>query len=282
MQNEYYSRTTSILLISFLELLERFSYYGMRSLIVLYAISETGLRLERTDALSYYGIFTILGAILLLPAGLISDFIFKQQKGILIGGVIALIGYLSLQVNTLFAVTAAMVFILIGTSFTKVNLTILLGRCYRKTDNRRDLAFVFYYLAINIGAFIGVAGVGYLGDMYGWNYGFGLCAIAMLTFIIVFFFTQNKLNLVEVNGQEVEKEELNDSTILDEHMTIRKDNTEETRSLPFVLIALILIANGFFWQTYELVNNEIFSLVESMSKIELLGIEIYRSFAMKK
>ncbi|MGK0365182.1 MAG: POT family proton-dependent oligopeptide transporter [Saprospiraceae bacterium] len=283
MQNEYYSRTTSILLISFLELLERFSYYGMRGLIVLYAISETGLQLERTDALSYYGTFSALVSILLLPAGLISDFVFKQRKGVLIGGVIALIGYLSLQGNTFFAVTSAMILILIGTSFTKVNLTVLLGRCYRKTDSNRDLAFMFYYFAINIGAFIGVVGVGYLGEIYSWNYGFGLCAIAMLIFTVVFFSTQKKLNLVEINGENKERNELpNNLLILDEHLIGEKDlinDNEKTKGAPLVLIALIIIACAFYWETYDLANNEIFTLINAMPEIELFGIEIFKSIA---
>ena len=282
MQSKYYSRSTSILLISFLELLERFSYYGMRALIVLYAISEDGLQLERGDALSYYGTFSVLMGILLLPAGLISDFTFKQRKGALIGGIIALGGYLALQGNTFFAISCAMVLILIGTSFVKVNLTVLLGRCYQKTDSNRDLGFLLYYFAINIGAFIGVAGTGYLGELYGWNYGFGLCAISMLIFIVVFFSTQDKLNLVEEDGGNSERIGLlSNSTILDEHLMTKDESindNEKTRRLPFILIALIIIANGFYWQAYELANNEIFTLLESVSEIELFGVEIFRSF----
>ncbi len=279
MQNEYYSRTISILLISVLEILERFSYYGMRSIIVLYAVSENGLQLENTEALSYYGTTITLTAILLLPAGLISDFITKQRNGTLIGGIIALIGYLSLQGNSFLAVSIAVILVLIGTSLTKVNLTVLLGRCYKKTDSSRDVGFVVYYFAINVGALLGSLFVAYFGAEYGWNYGFGLCAIAMLVFIVLLYSVQNKLNIVEGN-ERIESELSSNSLVLDAHLMENEtivNNSDRAIGSSIILIAFLVFINGFYWQAYELAGGEIFNLTAEMTEIKLFGFEIYKS-----
>jgi len=278
MQNTYYSRNTSIFIISLLEFLERFSYYGSRALVILYLVDEIGLQTEDSDSLTFYGIITVVGGIMVFPAALLSDLIFKQKKAILIGSIISLPGYLLLQGGTIYIVLCAMVLIMIGTSFVRVNLAVLLGRLYIKSDNRRSIAFLIYYFGVNVGAFIGMAGIGYVGDIYGWNYGFYICAIATFFFIIIFLFIQNKLNLIE-EYPDGKQEELNPFGALDEHLMKNDKGVNEKKKAnkwSLLILSLLILVNGLFWRTFELVQEEILVLVDKISKIELFGFEILR------
>ena len=174
-----YSQKTAVILLAFLEFLERFSYYGVRSVIILYSMDI--LEFESEYTFSIYSKFMIIGFILPLPAGIISDAFFKQKKGILYGGLIALLGYLMLITEEMLPVGIGLILALVGTGLIKPNLTVLVGRLFEKTDKNRGFAFLVYHFLINLAAFFSILIVGYISNKYGFKYGFMTVSYTHLT-----------------------------------------------------------------------------------------------------
>ena len=135
-----YSQRTSVILLSFIEFFERFSYYGVRALLILYVTVDLGM--ERGSALNYYAWFSAFIFMIPLPAGIISDLFFKQKQGVFYGGIIALLGYGLLISGQIQMLGIGVVLIGIGTGLIKPNLTVLVGRLFEKTDKNRGLSLI--------------------------------------------------------------------------------------------------------------------------------------------
>ena len=253
-------RTINVLTLAFLALIERMSYYGMRALIVLYLIDESGLGLVDEDVLSYYGWFTFFIYFLPMPIGLISDKLLNTKKGILIGGVISFFGYSLLTVQSSFTgVIIACCLIAIGIGFVKPNSVILLGRLYNKLDNKRDYAFLIFYLFINFGALLSTLVIGYVGEVYNWTYGFAITSLLSLVFVTLFILTSNKF--VEIETNEL----------------LEVNSKVNTRNITLGIIGL-LILTIVFWHAYELVQNIILGQVLESGDQFLFNFEISTSF----
>ena len=248
-----YSQRTSVILLSFIEFFERFSYYGVRALLILYVTVDLGM--ERGSALNYYAWFSAFIFMIPLPAGIISDLFFKQKQGVFYGGIIALLGYGLLISGQIQMLGIGVVLIGIGTGLIKPNLTVLVGRLFEKTDKNRGFAFMFYYLMINMGAFISILILGYLGETFGFRLGFVLATISTMLFLILFYLTKDRLRIVETNVDEryIENNQINDS-ILDAELTESKSFNPN----PHILILIVTFIIIFFWQTLELISTQIY------------------------
>lgn len=175
-----------------IEMWERFSYYGMRAILVLYlidAIGTGGLGMATADAAAIYGIYTAAVYILALPGGWVADRFWGARKAIFVGGTIIMIGHVILA----FAGASAPIFyaglacIAIGTGLLKPNISSMVGSLYDKNDvGGRDAGFSFFYMGINVGAILGGFVVGYLGEDWGWHWGFGAAAVAMFAGLVNF------------------------------------------------------------------------------------------------
>jgi proton-dependent oligopeptide transporter, POT family len=167
------------------EMWERFSYYGMRAILVLYlvdAIATGGMGLSTTDAAAIYGIYTAAVYILALPGGWIADRFWGCKRAILVGGTVIMIGHVLLAISGSTAATfyAGLAAIAIGTGLLKPNISTMVGQLYDKNDvGGRDAGFSFFYMGINVGAILGGLIAGYLGEVWGWHWGFGAAAVAM-------------------------------------------------------------------------------------------------------
>lgn len=244
-----YSQKTSVILLSLIELLERFSYYGMRSIIVLFAINQ--LQISDQEALKLYGTFSLWIFIIPFPAGIISDAFLKQKQAVFIGGILSLIGYALLITEQMYPVGIGLILIVLGTGFVRPNLVVLVGRLFKKTDKNRGFGFMFYYFMINIGAFLSALLVGYLADFYGYKYGFAVTAIATFVYFFIFYFTKDHIQLIEQNIEEeyIENDKL-EHTILDFELTQTKKFNPNQTFLIFILIFIIT----FFWQIFEVIG----------------------------
>lgn len=191
-QKELFGHPVGLYVLFFTEMWERFSYYGMRAILVLYlvrsseAISEMGvvnlnpgLGWERGDALALYGWYTMMVYVMSVPGGYIADKFLGQKKSVLIGGVLLLIGHSTLAIEQMWAFYTGLVFIVLGVGMLKPNISTMVGGLYKQGDIRRDKGFTIFYIGINVGAFISSLVVGYVGEVYGWHYGFGLAGIGM-------------------------------------------------------------------------------------------------------
>src|SRR5436189_3527387 len=141
----------------FTEMWERFSYYGMRALLILFmtaAPAAGGLGFSTATAGAVYGLYTSMVYMASLPGGWIADRLLGQRKAVLVGGILIASGHFSMAVPSLTTFYLGLVLIVIGTGFLKPNISVLVGQLYRPSDNRRDAGFSIYYMGINVGAFL--------------------------------------------------------------------------------------------------------------------------------
>ncbi len=171
----------------FTEMWERFSYYGMRALLILFmtaTVAKGGLGFTTSKAGSIYGLYTAMVFLLSLPGGWIADRITGQRRAVLWGGVIIAAGHFCMAVPRIDTFYLGLGLIVIGTGLLKPNVSTMVGGLYSETDVRRDAGFSIFYMGINIGAMVAPLVCGYLGENINWHYGFGAAGIGMTLGII--------------------------------------------------------------------------------------------------
>ena len=186
---QVYRHPSGLKVLFFTEMWERFSYYGMRALLVLYLV--TSLDLSESNALHIYAVYT--GLVYLTPifGGYLADRFLGPQKAIFIGGITMIIGHFLMAFpEHLFL---AMGLLIIGNGYFKPNISTLLGSLYKKNDIRRDSGFSFFYVGINLGAFLAPITIGFIGETINWHYGFGLAGLGMCLGLIQFWIGQKYL-----------------------------------------------------------------------------------------
>jgi POT family proton-dependent oligopeptide transporter len=176
----------------FAEMWERFSYYGMRALLIFYLTKHWLFDDGRANLI--YGAYTSLVYITPVLGGYLADRYLGQRRAVLFGGILLMCGHFLMAVEgtggqndpIINIFWTALAFIIVGSGFLKANISVMVGQLYRLTDTRRDGAYTIFYMGINLGAAVGTILVGYLGETIGWAYGFGLAGIGMLAGLIVF------------------------------------------------------------------------------------------------
>jgi POT family proton-dependent oligopeptide transporter len=185
------------------EAFERFSYYGMRALLVLYLVNH--LKYERADALSVYAAYTGLVYFTPLIGGYLADKYLGARKAILIGGIVMALGQFALAFSsmleggTMFGMPAAVFLnialglLIVGNGFFKPNISTIVGGLYGEHDARRDGGFTIFYMGINLGAFFSPLICGTLGELVGWGWGFGTAGVGMAVGLTNFLAGQGKI-----------------------------------------------------------------------------------------
>ena len=171
----------------FTEMWERFSYYGMRALLILFmtaAPATGGLGFDTPTAGAVYGLYTAMVYLCTLPGGWIADRLIGQRRAVLYGGILIASGHFSMAVPSLATFYLGLSLIVLGTGLLKGNISVLVGQLYGAGDNRRDAGFSIYYMGINTGAFLAPLVCGYLGQRVSWHLGFGAAGIGMLLGVI--------------------------------------------------------------------------------------------------
>lgn len=198
-RKELFGHPVGLYILFFTEMWERFSYYGMRAILTLYmvesatAIDNPGLGWDKGEALALYGWYTMLVYVMSIPGGIIADKFIGQKKSVLYGGLILVAGHGILAVEQPWAFYTGLTLIILGVGGLKPNISTMVGGLYREGDIRRDKGFTIFYIGINIGAAAAALLVGYVGETYGWHYGFGMAGIGMLLGQIVFMIGQKYL-----------------------------------------------------------------------------------------
>ncbi|MFC0589921.1 peptide MFS transporter [Novosphingobium aquiterrae] len=174
------------------EMWERFSYYGMRALLVLYLTKHWLFSDGKANLI--YGAYGALVYITPVLGGIVADRYLGQRKAVIFGGVLLALGHGLMAVEgsggqgdpTINVFWAALAFIIVGSGFLKANISVIVGQLYKMTDVRRDAAYTIFYMGVNVGAALGTILVGYLGETLGWAYGFGLAGIGMVVGLLIF------------------------------------------------------------------------------------------------
>jgi len=210
--DEIWGHPKGLYILFLTEMWERFSYYGMRAILVLYLITEVdnenpGLGWTEADGVELVGWYTMFVYLASIPGGLIADKILGQRKSVFIGGLLLCVGHLILAYPEIWAFYAGLIFIVSGVGMLKPNISTMVGGLYPKNNqNKRDMGFYIFYMGINLGAATAALLVGYVGEEIGWHYGFGLAGIGMALGQLTYLYGQRFLshvgNLVTVEKKE--------------------------------------------------------------------------------
>ncbi len=191
-QEEVIGHPKGLFLLFMAEMWERFSYYGMRALLIFYLIQHWMFAEEKAYVI--YGAYTALVYIAPVVGGYLADQYIGQRKAVLFGAVLLTFGHFFMafegsggQADPMINVFwLALALIIVGSGFLKANISVIVGQLYDRTDIRRDPAYTIFYMGINVGAATASIICGFLGQTYGWQYGFGLAGIGMLIGLIFF------------------------------------------------------------------------------------------------
>jgi len=196
MREDFFGHPRGLATLFFTELWERFSYYGLRALLVLFmtapagaAATNPGLGFETPKATAIYGLYTAFVYLLALPGGWVADNIWGQQRSVFVGGCIIAAGHFSLALpalglpeETFFYL--GLVLIVVGTGLLKPNISTMVGDLYPEGGARRDAGFSVFYMGINFGAILGPTLCGWLGEGFSWHWGFSLAGFGMLAGLV--------------------------------------------------------------------------------------------------
>jgi POT family proton-dependent oligopeptide transporter len=273
-QKELFGHPVGLYVLFFTEMWERFSYYGMRAILVLYLVAETvgdngGLGWSNAEALALYGWYTMLVYVASIPGGWIADKFLGQKRSVLVGGILLVAGHSILAVEQMWAFYSGLGLIIAGVGMLKPNISTMVGGLYKQGDIRRDKGFTIFYIGINIGAFLSSLIVGYVGEVYGWHYGFGLAGIGMALGLIQYLAGQKHLKYVgNYLGKSKDEEE---KAAMKRPLT----KTEKDRIVVLFISFLLVIV---FWGAFEQAGGLMNIYAKENTNRMLLGWEIPASW----
>jgi len=177
------------------EMWERFSYYGMRALLVLFMVDATrgGLGLEDKTATAIYGLYTAAVYLMSLPGGWLADRLWGAQRAVWYGGLVIALGHFTLALPVTQTFYLGLVFVVVGSGLLKPNMSTLVGELYPEGGTRRDAGFTIFYMGINLGAFVGPMVCGWLATRLGWHWGFGAAGVGMVLGLLQFKLSRGRL-----------------------------------------------------------------------------------------
>ncbi len=278
-----FGHPAGLFVLSSTEMWERFNYYGMRALLILYMTDFLikGFRGGTVEILGFaalqhgieavfgplniqplasqiYGLYTAFVYLTPLFGGMLADRVLGQRKTVVIGGVLMAIGEFMMMRPALFLV--AMLFLIVGNGCFKPNISTQVGSLYPPGDSRRDRAFTFFYVAFNFGAFLSPLICGTLGQKLGWSYGFGAAGVGMIVGLIIY-----------LSGQRY---------LADDHLKRAKEThvikaplTPKERNAILGLIVLCCI-NVIFWAVYEQQGNTLQLFADRNTDWHIFGLEL--------
>lgn len=266
----------------FTELWERFSYYGMRAILILYMTStaaQGGLGLDVKQAASIYGTYTMAVYLTALPGGLVADYLTGARLAVFIGGIIIACGHFSMVFHSTTFFYMGMALIAIGTGLLKPNISAMVGGLYKEDDPRRDSGFSIFYMGINVGALAAPLAIGYLakGESFksflssmgmdpakSWHWGFGAAGVGMIFGLIVYLWNREKLANV---GNKV-KTRSKTQTRSDETVqpALTKGDWKRIGAIFIFFIFTIL-----FWGAYEQKGASLNLFADRLTRTEIFG-----------
>lgn len=246
-QTQILGHPIGLFVLFFTEMWERFSYYGMRALLILFLIAkidDDGWGWEKGEAYYLYGWYVMLVYLLPLLGGWLADNKWGHVKTVLVGASIITLGHASMAVSDLqigmdlkFVFYIGLFLIVLGTGLFKPNMSSIVGKMYPPDSDKKDGAYTIFYMGVNSGAFIGTLLVGWIGETFSWTYGFGLAGIFMFFGLLQFYFARNIFGKA---ATEVKKDHIKENA-----------KNEDTKSVPFTKIDLTTASiGGFFVLTW--------------------------------
>jgi POT family proton-dependent oligopeptide transporter len=251
----------------FTEMWERFSYYGMRALLVLYmtgSVMRPGLGFPDAKATNIYGLYTMLVYLMGVPGGYIADRFLGHYRAVLLGGIIIACGHFSMAVPGIPFFYAGLGLIVLGTGLLKPNVSTIVGTLYTRDDPRRDAGFSLFYMGINLGAFIAPLITGWLGQKINWHIGFAAAGVGMVLGLIQYVY--GRKYLIAVSGTEKQMAgSVNATAVMPEKAFTRQEWGRITAALILTLFALI------FWAGFEQAGSSLTLFADRATRLTILG-----------
>ena len=292
--DQFFSKTVighpaALFVLFFTEMWERFSYYGMRAILVIFLTGailgdNPGWGWSSSAALSLLGTYAMFAYLAPLAGGWLGDKKIGYRNSVVIGAFLMTLGHASMAVETPTFLYIGITLLVVGTGFFKPNITSIISKMYEGRDDKKDGAFNIFYMGVNAGAFLGIMLCGWVGEKVGWSFGFGLAGIFMLLGMIQFYFAQPLFGKI---GDPPSKS--------DEKIIIKKDTKEKLNPflpidilliLTFVVSALIFIVNDplnkiggidiLNFTCFGMENSLFFALIAFVAFIALLLVRIPR------
>ena len=292
--DKFFSKTVighpaALFVLFFTEMWERFSYYGMRAILVIFLTGailgdNPGWGWSSSAALSLLGTYAMFAYLAPLAGGWLGDKKIGYRNAVVIGALLMTLGHASMAVETPTFLYIGISLLVIGTGFFKPNITSIISKIYEGRDDKKDGAFNIFYMGVNAGAFLGIMLCGWVGEKVGWSFGFGLAGIFMLLGMIQFYYSQPLFG--EIGGVPEN---------YDKKLEIKQENNEKLNPfspldilliLIFVVSALIFIINDplskigginiLNFSYFGMENSLFFALVAFISFITLLLVRIPR------
>ena len=269
--DQFFSKTVighpaALFVLFFTEMWERFSYYGMRAILVIFLTGailgdNPGWGWSSSAALSLLGTYAMFAYLAPLAGGWLGDKKIGYRNSVVIGAFLMTLGHASMAVETPTFLYIGITLLVVGTGFFKPNITSIISKMYEGRDDKKDGAFNIFYMGVNAGAFLGIMLCGWVGEKVGWSFGFGLAGIFMLLGMIQFYFAQPLFGKI---GDPPSKS--------DEKIIIKKDTKEKLN--PFLPIDILLILTF-------VVSALIFIINDPLSKIGGIDVLNFTCFGME-
>ncbi|MHC1730142.1 MAG: peptide MFS transporter [Syntrophobacteraceae bacterium] len=264
------------------EMWERFSYYGMRSLLVLYMVDQLFLDAQAGEKVlgfglikgvleaifgplepqplssQIYGLYTAFAYMTPFFGGMLADRVIGQRRAVILGGVLMAIGHFLMAVESLFF--PSLLLLVLGSGAFKPNISTQVGSLYPPGDPRRDRAFTIFYMGINLGAFLSPLVCGTLGQWLGWHYGFGAAGLGMVAGLCIYLFGQHTLS-PDLHMQEAEEQRRKEPLTPAEHRRVWA-------------LVLICALNIIFWGIYEQQGNTMQLWADRYTNWSIMGLNI--------
>ncbi len=231
----------------FTEMWERFSFYGMRILLVIFLtaplVSENpGWGWARENALALIGTYASLLYLTPIIGGWIADKITGYRLAVVIGCIIMTLGHAAMALETTTSFYLGLALLIIGTGFFKPNITSIISEMYKGKEAKKDGAYTIFYMGVNAGAFFGMMLCGYLAENYGWSWGFGLAGIFMLLGMLQFWLAGSLFGSIGAKPSKVHEVEIpndrNEDTISTTNTTVKKEKLNPFTTLDIILVLL--------------------------------------------
>ncbi|MFC2176563.1 peptide MFS transporter [Bacteroidota bacterium] len=273
-QQQLFGHPVGLFILFFTEMWERFSYYGMRALMVLFLVSgldEGGWAWSREDALKLYAIYTGLVYVTPILGGLLADKVIGFRNAVLLGAFLMTCGHVSLALETEFTFYLGLVLLVVGNGAFKPNISSIVGNLYPKGSDKKDSAYTIFYMGINAGAFLGILLCGYVGEKTGWNYGFGLAGVFMALGMLQFYFAQDVFGRIGLSPKQ-EKLTVVSHGAVEELDEVKEENipphVERDRLLVIGILAFFTI---FFWMAFEQAGGSMTIFAKDYTNRVLIG-----------
>lgn len=216
-QKELFGHPTGLYVLFLTEMWERFSYYGMRAILVIYMMAGAtheygpGLGWTEQEALMLYGWYVMLVYVISIPGGILADKVLGQKRAVLLGALILCAGHGILAVDAIWAFFTGLGLIILGVGCLKPNISTMVGGLYKQGDIRRDKGFSIFYIGINLGSLLATTFIGLIVHKWGWHAGFGMAGIAMLLGLI--FYIGGQKYLTSVGNRPTKEVDENDVSL---------------------------------------------------------------------